>query len=504
MPTLPSIALSLASALLGAPPCGEPKAGDLALERKTLVAEGGKTIEADFGRLLVPEDRAAEANGRLVEIAFVRLRSAAASPRAPLFFLEGGPGSPATPAASRPDALAAWLPILATRDVVLVDQRGTGDSKPNLTYFSGDLAPVEVWRDEESAKRILLAECAKAAAKFAADGVDLSAYTTEAIADDVNDLRAALGAEKMSLLGFSYGTHLGLSIIRRHGGRIESAVLVGVEGPDQTRKLPSDVDTQFRKIARQVARDPRVSAHVPDFMALLERVLGKLEKSPIDVRVKDPRNGAEIVVPVGKFGLQMILLRDYGDTSDIPVFPRLLHSIDRGDPSVLAWFVQKRFFSLSGVPAMTFAVDAASGASPERWARIARETPLYPMGNAANFPFPDAGAALGARDLGEGFRGPLVSDVRTLFVSGSFDGNCPTYQAEGLKWAFTDAVHLVVENAGHEAAFFDERVHEVMRRFLAGEDVRGERVEQPPLRFVPIEGYDPAVTHPSVPPPKGG
>ena len=48
------------------------------------------------------------------------------------------------------------------------------------------------------------------------------------------------------------------------------------------------------------------------------------------------------------------------------------------------------------------------------------------------------------------------------------------------------------------------RVHEVMRRFLAGEDVRGERIEQPPLRFVPIEGFDPAVTHPSVPRPSGG
>lgn len=490
--------------VLVAPALDERRAGDLVVERKTLTAEGGTAIEADFGRLFVPEDRGA-ASRRLIEIAFVRLKCTREAPsRAPLFFLEGGPGSPATPGASRPEALAAWLPILALSDVVLVDQRGTGQSRPNLAFASEGGPPVDVFRDEATAKRRVLDECRKAAARFRADGVDLSAYTTEASADDIDDLRAALGAEKMSLLGFSYGTHLGLSVIRRHGDRVENAVLVGVEGPDQTRKLPSDVDTQFRRISRLAARDPRIAAHVPDFMALLERVLARLERQPIDVTVKDPSSGAELTVPVGTFGLRLILLFDYGDSSDIPVFPRLLHSIDRGDPSVLAWFVRKRLFQMGGLSAMTFAVDAASGASPERWARIARETPLYPMGNVANFPFPEVGAAVGARDLGEGFRGPLVSDVRTLFVSGTLDGNCPTYQAEGLRWAFTDAVHLSVENAGHEAAFFDPRVHEIMRRFLAGEDVRGERVVQPPLRFVPVEGYDPLATHPSVPRPGGG
>jgi len=496
-----TLSILLASLLALAP--ADRKAGDLAVEKKTLPAAGGMTVDAEVGTLLVPEDRA-KPGGNLVEIAFVRLKSTAASPRAPLMYLEGGPGSPATPGADRPDALAAWLPILAISDVVLVDQRGTGRSKPSLTFTGAGMPPVEFFKDEATAKRLSLEACKKAAEKFRADGIDLGAFDSASSADDVDDLRAALGAEKMSLLGFSYGTHLGLAILRRHGERVENAVLVGVEGPDQTRKLPSDVDTQFRKIARLAARDPRIAAQVPDFMALLERVLAKLEREPMPVTLKDPRTGKELVVPVGKFGLQLILLYDYGDSSDIPVFPRLLWSIDRGDPSVLAWFVRKRYFQMGALSAMTFAVDAASGASPERWARIARETPLYPMGNVANFPFPEVGEVVGARDLGEGFRGPLVSDVRTLFVSGTLDGNCPTYQAEQLRWAFTDATHLSVENAGHEAAFFDERVHEILRRFLAGEDVRGERVVQPPIRFVPLEGYDAAATHPSVPRPAGG
>lgn len=102
-------------------------------------------------------------------------------------------------------------------------------------------------------------------------------------------------------------------------------------------------------------------------------------------------------------------------------------------------------------------------------------------------------------DLGAEYRAPLVSDVRALLLSGSLDWNTPPYQAERLRWGLRNATHISVENAGHEQVLPQPAIQRAIVAFLQGEGVSGVRVALPPLRFVPLEGYDPEVTHPSVP-----
>jgi pimeloyl-ACP methyl ester carboxylesterase len=273
-----------------------------------------------------------------------------------------------------------------------------------------------------------------------------------------------------------------------------------VEGLHQTYKLPLNADTQFRKLALFARQDAELSKHVPDLEALLKRVLDKLEREPMVVEVTHPASGSRLSVPVGRFGLQIILRFDLGDASDLPVFPKLLHSIDEGDPTVLQWFVQKRMGILSGVSGMTMIMDASSGASPERLAMIASQAERSLFGNVMNFPFLEPGylEVWQPPDLGEAFRAPLVSDVRTLFLTGTLDWNTPPHQAEEVRWGFTHGTHLIVENAGHEQILTQPQIGKAIVRFLAGEDVSDVKVALPPIRFVPIEGYDPAVTHPSV------
>ena len=82
----------------------------------------------------------------------------------------------------------------------------------------------------------------RCATELRGKGIDLSAYNTEASADDLDDLRRALGAEKISLFGFSYGTHLALAAVRRHPERIDRVILAGTEGPDHSQKLPHTFD----------------------------------------------------------------------------------------------------------------------------------------------------------------------------------------------------------------------------------------------------------------------
>lgn len=475
----------------------ERKAGDVTIETKTLRDADGGRIEADFGRLVVPENRT-NPGGNLIELAFVRLKSTSKNPKAPLIYLNGGPGGSSTPQARSPQALSRWAHFLPICDVILLDQRGCGSSSPRLHWTPEDRPPTDLFSSEQRALEYMLDVSRKAAQHFRERGVDLAGYTTAESADDLNDLRIALGAKKISLFGFSYGTHLAQAVIRRHGEHLENVVICGVEGLAMTHKYPLNMDIQFRKLALMAANDPGIAPHVPDLVALLDRVLEKLEREPIDVEIVDPQSRKRVKVPVGKFGLQVILRFDIGDASDLPVFPKLLYTIDQGDPSVLKWFVQKRFSMFRGVNVLTWVMDGASGASPQRWARIRAEAKQSAFGNVMNFPYPQVKKAYGVPDLGADFRAPLISDVRTLFLSGTLDWNTPPHQAEEVRWGFSNATHLIVENAGHEQILPQPAIGKAILDFLRGKDVHGVKVVLPPLKFVPIEGTDRSVTHPAV------
>ena len=119
--------------------------------------------------------------------------------------------------------------------------------------------------------------------------------------------------------------------------------------------------------------------------------------------------------------------------------------------------------------------------------------------NVVNMMHPEVAEAFGAPDLGKEFRVPIVSDVRILMVTGSLDFNTPPYQAERTRLGFSNATHLTVENAGHEQIIPQPEIQSAFLRFLQGEDVSDVHVTLPPLRFVPIDKYDPDHKHWSVP-----
>ncbi len=477
-----------------------PLAGDLRVEEAWLATAEGDSVAARRGTLAVPESRG-RADSRIIRLAFVRLLSTAPDPGPPLFYLAGGPGGSATASVSSPRGVSNWTWYLSYGDVVFLDQRGAGDSEPPLLFIQADAPEPDLFVDAAAARARAVALARAGAAHFRRLGVDLDAYTSVESADDIDALRGALGYPRINLFGFSYGTHLALATIRRHEAHVASAVLVGVEGPDHTFKLPHAMDAQFERLALLAARDPEVSRLEPDLVALLDRVLEKLARAPLVVRVNDPM-GRVVDVPVGPFGLKWILRFDIGDRSDFTVFPRLLYSIDRGDPTLLAWFVQKRFPLVYGSNLMSLMVDAASGASPERLRLIASQAETSRFAEVVNFPNPEIGPDVAAPDLGNDYRGPLESSVRALFLSGTLDFNTPPHQAEEVRRGFSASTHITVRNAGHEQILPEPFVQDAIRAFLAGDPIEDATVDAGPIRFVPLEGYDPARTHPSVPRPR--
>ncbi len=163
-----------------------------------------------------------------------------------------------------------------------------------------------------------------AGAAFRVRGVDLARYATNESATDLEDLRAALGYEKVSLLAFSDGTHLACAYLKRFDSRVGDAVMLGLEDPDGTEKLPCTMDVQLRKLSLVAAEDPKLSRQVPRLIALYERVIARLAREPIRIPVPGPSGRDTLLVPVDPFGLRLIMRVDIGDAADLPEFPRLL------------------------------------------------------------------------------------------------------------------------------------------------------------------------------------
>ena len=444
---------------------------------------GGQTYEGERGHLMVRENRK-NPQSNLIELVFVRLKSTSDKPSFPTVYLDGGPGSSATNIASIPDYMRAFQKLREVGDVILLDQRGVGRSKPNLSYLAAESLPVDVFADRAVALKAFKDRAKMAADHFRAKGVDILAYNSVESANDVEDLRKALGAEKLNLVGFSYGTHLGLACLRYHGKNLNRVVLIGTEGPDHTDKLPSTSDDSIKRLSAIVAKDPEIGAKMPDLTGTLKRVLDRLEKEPVTITITDQRSKKPVDVKVGKMGLQFLIMRDLGDTNDLPIFPLWFYTMDKGDYSVLKRFVERRYNQFGGgLSVMTLVTDISSGVSKARKRQIQKEAQTALLGDIVNFPISEMGDVFGNPDLGDAYRSQIRTDVPTLFVSGVLDNNTQPFQAEEVRKTFKNSTHIVIDNAGHESMLTEPHVQQTMVQFLKGEDVSKAKITLPPLKF---------------------
>jgi pimeloyl-ACP methyl ester carboxylesterase len=458
--------------------------GELKFEPFTLKAEN-QSVECELGKLIVRENRK-NPKSNLIELAFLRLKSTAEKPGYPAVYLDGGPGSSAINLARFPDYFQAFMKLREVGDVILLDQRGIGRSKPNLSRLSSEPLPTDVFADKDLALKVFKERVKTTADYFRSQGVDILAYNTIESANDVDDLRKALSAEKINLVGFSYGTHLGLACIRYHGAHLNRVVLIGTEGPDNTDKLPGSSDKSLQQLSNIVARDSELGSKIPDLFGLLKRVLDRFEKEPVTVRINQS-SSKPVDVKVGKFGLQFLIMRDLGDANDLPIFPAWFYTMDKGDYRILARFVERRYNQFGGgMQLMSVVMDAASGCSKARRLQIEKEAKTALLGDTVNFPFPGVGEVISNPDLGDTYRSPIKTTVPTLFFSGTFDNNTPSFQTDEVRRFFKNGTHLIVENAGHESMLVDPKVQQTMVDYLRGQDVSRVKIGLPPLKFMAI------------------
>jgi pimeloyl-ACP methyl ester carboxylesterase len=243
----------------------------------------GQGTPAVCGFLPVFEDRKA-GTGRTIDIHFVVLKATQPSGKA-IFWNPGGPGASATAYAPFIGAIEPYLSRLRDRyDIVFVDNRGTGASHQLQCHLSNPSNPapyfLQIWPDAA------LRSCRSTLEKNA----NLSDYTTDIAADDLDDVRAALGYSTIVLNGGSYGTEFFLDYARRHPQHVESILLQGV-APPHFLIIPLEdargAQTAMTNIIQDCAAEPACSAHFPHLKEHFQSLLGRFDRGPLTIKIEN-------------------------------------------------------------------------------------------------------------------------------------------------------------------------------------------------------------------------
>lgn len=443
-------------------------AGSSGEEMITFEASSGDTTGAFSGEFSVPEYRG-DPSSKSITLRYVRFPSTAENPGSPIVYLSGGPGGSGI-ATARWRRFPLFLAMTAHADVIALDQRGTGQSDAPPECRSSQLAPgARPVSDEELAERhrVAVRECASF---WEQQGTDLRGYTTLESVQDLSALRKHLRAEKISLWGISYGSHLALAAMKTIPNEIDKVIIASVEGLDQTVKLPSRTDDYFSRLGSVLGEDDlpelirAVHTALDQNPVSLTLDLGERGEAPYLLQRRDVQMMASAAISDPEWAKQMVALYKamYAENFE-PVRPLLARFVYPDQPIVLR--------------AMPTAMDRASGITGNRLAQVNEEAKDGLLGAYLNFPMPQILTELEDIDLGDGFRAKPQSSIPTLVLTGSLDGRTyPASQREATS-GLTNATHVIVKGAGHNLFMASPEVEEVMRMFLSGQTIAKGTIE---------------------------
>lgn len=456
----------------------------------TFVSSAGDTVQAERGEIFVPENRS-NPDSRSISLAYVRFPSTNPSPGSPIVYLAGGPGGSGI-ATARGGRFPLFMALREIGDVIAFDQRGTGDSNQIPLCETGHTLPFDEAPTVDRAVETYRLAAAECVAFWEGEGVDIAGYTTRESARDLDALRGALDAGRISLWGISYGTHLAMDAARVMGSRIDRIILASAEGVDQTVKQPARTDAYFDRLQAAVNTDPVLAAALPDIEGLIRRVVQRLNDEPATIAIPGGGGGEgaegsaagprEFVM--GGAEIQLLLSFSIADPPGAAQTLMLLADADATGSfdrvGQIVWQgLRQGTVSMRGMPE---AMDAASGISDEALARFEEQSRTALLDGVLNFPMPWLRDAFGDLDLGRSFRRNPESDRPTLLLTGTLDGRTyPESQLEATA-GFSNLTQVVIENAGHNLFMVMPEVTETILAFMRGEEIANTRLvhELPP------------------------
>ena len=361
----------------------------------------------------------------------------------PVVPLAGGPGQGAVDFYT--SYAQAFAPLNRDREILLVDQRGTGESTPLRCAMDEEL--IEGSMSDEEAIR-LTEECLRELP------YDPRFFTTSVAVRDLEAVREALGYPSLNLYGVSYGSRVAQHYARRYPETTRTIVLDGVVppdlplGPDIALEAQRAVDNIFARCAEDAA----CSEYFPDVADTFARVREELAEAAVDVRLVDPVSGEVDTIRFGgaAFAVAIRLLAYHPNS--IALIPLFVHEAGEGNFQPLA----AQYLTIAR------GLSDALATGMHNSVMCAEDTPRYDLANL------DRGA-LDASYLGpvlvdtmdtvcslwpkgpvdDDLHEPLVTDTPTLLLSGSADPITPPGYATRAATRLTRAWLLTGEDQGH-------------------------------------------------------
>ena len=404
----------------------------------------GADGDARCGSLSVYENRRLGTGRRLsLNIVVLRARVERARRPEPIFLLTGGPGLGA--------ATEAWTanligPARDDHDVVLVDQRGTGASAA---------LDCDLYSDAPSAflgKRFPV-NAVRACRDSLERRADLTQYTTPIAADDLDDVRIALGYPVIDVVGFSYGAKLALVYLRQHPTNVRRVVVDGVVTTRYPTPLPAAraADGALRRVFADCAAERACARVYPTLEGDFHRAVRRLASAPAGVTLTSVhgllRRSATLSEQAFKVGIWSLLYSSDGARE----VPSIVHRAGDGDftygARIIAENNQHRWKRGSvGAMLSILCSEDVPFIGP---AAVERADAASLLGAPLSFELIDACVGWPRASLPAGYRDPVRSDVPVLLLSGELDPVLPADYATEAARSLSHGMHVIRPGAGH-------------------------------------------------------
>ena len=413
------------------------------------------------GTVVVPADWAT-GDGSVTLAVAVFPSSSPTPAEDPVIYLEGGPGSHSL------DTIQFVVedllePLTARGDLIFFDQRGVGYSEPQLdcsetTELTRELEDDPSIGDDEGTERFhaALAACRD---RLIASGVDLTDYNSISNAADVEAIRVALGYARWNLYGVSYGTKLGLEVLRRHPAGVRSAVLDSVYPPqvDSVAENPGTFLDSYQAVIDACAGEP-TCASAGDLGERIAQVVADYEENPKQVELQDWLTGeTDDVFVTGDTIVEVIVGALYTPWQFTDV-PELIDGLEAGRTVEISAFLgqdrtTERFFSTG----MFYAIachEEISFADPNEVSAVLPADP-FELKDRFDFASNTGNLAFGTCEAFSNGQAPDVSntavnsDTPTLLMAGVYDPVTPVSWAEAAAETLTNSSLVVAPYASH-------------------------------------------------------
>ena len=401
--------------------------------------------KAKCGTYEVFENRAAKTGRRIKMNVVVFPATGDKREPDPLFYFAGGPGSGATEDAR--GIVFEFKTLRERRDLVFVDQRGTGGSHPlNCEFYDvndpqsylGYFFPLEQIR-----------KCRTELEPKA----DLKLYTTTIAMDDIDEVRAALGYDKINLFGGSYGTRAALTYLKRHGKNVRTATLQGVAPTDQF--MPGDFAVQNERALQGVLSecyaDEACNKAFPKLKDEVQAVLARLIKGPVEVEVEKPQTKERVKVKLNR-DLAAEAIR-YMLYHPVPAgrVPLMIHTAAQNNwvPLANAALAYRRDLVGTGSNGMYLSVTCAEDLPFVKAGEGERMSENTFLGDYRIRQQREACALWPRADVEGDYATPTRSDVPVLILTGEWDPVTPPAHGDRVAKTLTNSLHIVVPSGAH-------------------------------------------------------